>query len=160
MILEIFPAARILVSVRDPLENCWSCYKHLFAVPQHFAYDLVELGRYNNACRELIEVYSSAFPERLRIIHHEKLLAAPKAEIAQMLEFCGLGWENRCLDFYTGGGLVRTASSLQVRRPVQPFPRRDANRYRRFLDPLAATLASKTIAGPNTHRAGTSGEER
>ena len=148
LILELFPAARILVSVRDPLENCWSCYKHLFAGPQHFAYDLAELGRYNNACRDLIEVYAGAFPERLRIVHHEQLLAAPKAEIAQVLEFCGLGWESRCLDFHRGGELVRTASALQVRRPVQPFPRRDANRYRRFLDPLAATLALRNDSRP------------
>ena len=49
LIALILPNARIIHTVRDPVDTCLSCYSQLFTVEQGFSYDLGELGRYYRA---------------------------------------------------------------------------------------------------------------
>ena len=139
LITRLFPAAPIIISVRDPVETCWSCYKHLFAGQQLFAYDLVELAGYQNACGDLIAACAS-FPQ-VRVARHEEILMEPRAQIEGLLAFCGLEWEDGCLDVRPDSHLVRTASALQVREPLRDRPIGEAIGYSQWLQPLIDGLS-------------------
>ena len=59
LIRLILPNARIIHTVRDPIDTCVSCYSKLFTTGMNFSYDLVELGRYYLAYRELMDHWRS-----------------------------------------------------------------------------------------------------
>lgn len=139
LITRLFPFARVIVSVRDPLETGWSCYKTLFAGPQHFAYDLAELGGYQNVCSDLIAACALQFPQ-VRIARHEEVLSQLRAQIGALLGFLDLEWENGCLDTNQDNHLVATASALQVRAPITAVASSDANNYIQWLQPLSEGL--------------------
>jgi hypothetical protein len=51
LIRLILPNARIIHTMRDPIDTCVSCYSKLFTSGQDFSYDLAELGRYYRCYR-------------------------------------------------------------------------------------------------------------
>jgi hypothetical protein len=60
--------------------------------------------------------------------------------VRRLLEFCSLGFEPACLEFHKNERSVRTASSEQVRRPIN---REGVDQWRNFepwLGPLREAL--------------------
>ncbi len=54
----------------------------------------------------------------------------------QLVEFCGVPWEDQCLRFYESDRAVKTASKLQVHRPIYDSSVQRWRRYERHLAPL------------------------
>lgn len=139
-ITRMLPGARIVDCRRDPVETCWSCYKQLFApgrVP--YAYDLRELAAYWHDYDRLCRFWAEQYPQRFRMQGYEALLAQPEQEIRDLLSFCGLPFDEKCLNFHEATRGVRTVSAGQVRQPL----RRDTARtsaYGELLAPLREAL--------------------
>ena len=57
-----------------------------------------------------------------------------------MIDFCGLEWDERCLDFHNTQRSVRTASVAQVRQPIYRNSIGRWKRYEKFLQPLLEAL--------------------
>lgn len=140
-IRAMLPAAKIVDCRRDALETCWSCYKQRFAPGRvKYAYDFADLGAAWRIYERLSRFWAEAHPGHVRVQHHEALLAAPEAEIRDLLAFCGLPFDPACLDFHTVRRDVRSASAAQVQQPL----RRDTARARCYgerLAPLRAAIA-------------------
>jgi hypothetical protein len=51
-------------------------------------------------------------------VHYEAMICDPEAEIRALLSFCELPFEEACLTFHETSRTVRTASSEQVRQPI------------------------------------------
>jgi hypothetical protein len=70
--------------------------------------------------------------------------------VRRLLEYCGLPFEEGCLEFYRNQRPVRTASSEQVRQPIF----RDAvdhwRHYEPWLGPLKDALGPVLTFYPNT----------
>jgi tetratricopeptide (TPR) repeat protein len=117
LIAMVLPHARILYSRRDPVDTCLSCFSKLFdGYP--YAYDLGELGRYHRAHDRLMEHWRRVLPGMLLEVSYEDLVADLEGQTRRMLDFCGLDWDQACLDFHTTQRSVRTASATEVRRPI------------------------------------------
>lgn len=115
----VFPNARFIHAVRDPVDTCLSCYATHFHESQPFTYDLRELGRYYDACRKLMDHWKAALPEgSILDVHYETLVADLPGEARRMIAHCGLDWDDACLDFANTKRPVWTASAAQVRRPL------------------------------------------
>jgi tetratricopeptide (TPR) repeat protein len=113
------PDAKIIHIRRDPVDTCFSCYSKLFTSNIPYAYDLGELGRYYRSYDRLMQHWRATIPaETLLQIRYEDLVADPAAIGRQMIEHCGLEWDERCLDFHRNPRPVRTASAVQVRNPI------------------------------------------
>jgi hypothetical protein len=81
-------------------------------------------------------------------VSYEEMVARQEAVSRQLVAFCGLDWDDRCLAFHQSERAVQTASKLQVRQPIYT---RSVARWKRFeahLQPLHAALA----AAPSTAR--------
>jgi hypothetical protein len=57
------PNARIIHSVRDPIDTCLSSFSKLFSGDQPYTYDLAELGRYYRAYEALMEHWRGVLPK-------------------------------------------------------------------------------------------------
>ena len=83
--------------------------------------------------------WKQRYPDRVREQVYEDLLADPETQIRELLAFCDLPFEERCLDFHSTERRVATPSAGQVRAPI----RRDTARtdqYGALLDPLRLAL--------------------
>ena len=114
----ILPNARIIDARRHPLDCGYSNFRQHFARGQAFAYDLSDIGHFYADYARLMAHYDAVLPGRVHRVIHESLLADPEAEVRALLAALDLPFEDACLRFHENARAVRTASSEQVRRPI------------------------------------------
>jgi len=140
LIHMIFPNAPIIHCLRDPLDTCISCFTTNFAHQQDFSYDLVELGQYYRAYRDLMNYWEEALPGRFLTVRYEDTVANLEAQAKRLLDYCGLGWEDRVLDYHKADRPVWTASAGQVQKPIYTKSLQRWRHYEKHLGPLIEAL--------------------
>jgi tetratricopeptide (TPR) repeat protein len=135
------PGAKIIHSNRSPVDTCVSCFSKLFAAEQNQTYDLAELGRYYRAYHGLMAHWREVLPAGSFLdVRYEDVVADTETQARRMLEFCGLEWDPRVLDFHRTQRPVKTASSSQVRQPIYSSSVARWRNYEKYLGPLLAEL--------------------
>jgi hypothetical protein len=136
----ILPNAKIIDARRHPLDCCFSNFRQNFAKGQGFTYDLEHIGRYYADYVRAMDHYDRVLPGRVHRVIHEELLDDPEALVRAMLEYLGLPFEEACLEFHASSRPVRTASSEQVRRPINREGVDQWRPFERWLGPLTDAL--------------------
>ncbi len=116
LISLILPNALIIDARRSPMACCFSVFQQLFAEGQEFSYDLADVGRYYRAYVELMDHWDRVLPGKVLRVDYEDVVADLATQVRRILEFCGLPFDERCLNFHETERAVRTASSEQVRQ--------------------------------------------
>ena len=114
----ILPQAKIIDTRRHPMACCWSNFKQHFARGQDFSYSFDDLGRYYNDYAGLMAHWDTILPRHIHRAPYERMVLDTEAEVRALLSFLGLQFDPACLRFYDNRRAVRTASSEQVRRPI------------------------------------------
>jgi tetratricopeptide (TPR) repeat protein len=137
----ILPNAKILDARRHPMACCFSVFKQLFAHGQTFSYSIEEIGRYYRDYVELMSHWDSVLPGRVLRIDYEAVVENTEEQVRRMLDYCGLEFEQACLEFYRTERTIRTASSEQVRQPIYRSAVDQWRNYEPHLGPLKESLA-------------------
>jgi len=140
LIFHLFPNARIIHTVRNPFDTCLSCFFQNFTKGQHYSFDMLKLGHFYNDYNRLMEHWDVMFPGKIQTIRYESLLEDPERETRRMLDFCGLPFEDACLNFHETERVVKTASFLQVRQPIYKTSKNRWRNYASHLGELARIL--------------------
>jgi tetratricopeptide (TPR) repeat protein len=137
VIHTVFPKARIIYMQRDPVDTCLSCYFQKFATSINFTMDLADLAHYYREHQRLMAHWRAVLPAGTILdVPYEELVADPNLWIRKILEFLGLEWNDRCLDFSKTQRLVATASYWQVRQRVYKTSVARWRHYEKFIGPL------------------------
>lgn len=118
LILTCFPNAKVINTLRHPMDNCLGCFKQLWAMGQNFTYDLEDLGHYYNDYQRLMQHWHQQFPGRIIDVQYESVVDDLETHVHRLLDFCGLEFEEACLNFHQTKRAVKTSSSEQVRKPI------------------------------------------
>jgi len=145
LIALLFPGARVLHCVRDPLDTCLSCFFQDFGFRNAFSFSLENLGHYYAQYTALMDHWRAVLPIPMLDIRYETLVEHPSETIAGMLQFCGLEWDERCLAFHENPRIVETTSSEQVRQPLYANAVGRAAHYRQHLKPLVQSLRENGV---------------
>ena len=139
----MLPNAKFIDARREPMACCFSNYKQLFASGQQFTYGLEDIGRYYRTYVRLMDHWEQALPPgRILRMQHEDVIEDLEGSVRRLLDHCGLAFEPACVEFHKNERRVHTASSEQVRRPIN---REGVDQWRNFepwLGELRATLGS------------------
>jgi len=146
----ILPNAKIIDARRHPLDCCFSNFKQHFARGQGFSYGLEDVGRYYVDYVRLAAHFDAVLPVRVHRVIHERLLDDPEGEISALLQALDLPFEDACLNFHHNKRAVRTASSEQVRRPINREGVGQWLPYEPWLTPLKTALGSVLTQYPAT----------
>lgn len=142
----ILPSAKIIDARRNPLDCCWSGFKQLFAEGQEFTYGLEEIGGYYRGYVDLMNHWHDVLPEgRILKVQHEDVLDDLEGHVRRILDYCDLPFEEACVHFHETDRPVRTASSEQVRQPINTSGLEQWRPFEAHLDPL------KNALGPALH---------
>lgn len=137
----IFPEAKIIYCKRDPIDNCFSLYSHKFIELSHqYSYDQKVLVQYYKLHEELMEFWLGYFKKDIFILDNEELVNSQKRVSKELIDFCELNWESKCLDFHKTKRQVRTASIEQVRTPINNKSIGAWKKYESYLQELISNL--------------------
>lgn len=114
----LFPHARIIHCVRDPVDTCLSSYFHDFEAQNRFTYGLDLIGRYHRYVDRLMAHWTSVLPNPILRLPYEALVADQEGWSRRLIDFLGLPWDDRCLRFFDSERPVFTYSLWQVRQPI------------------------------------------
>jgi len=136
LIKALYPNARILHTVRDPLDTCLSIFCQPLRAELDYANDLKHIGHYYLQYRRLMNHWSERLGDDIVHVSYERLVKEPRGVIEPVLAFLGLDWDDACLSFHEVDNRVRTASLAQVRKPFYQSSSGRAENYARYLAPL------------------------
>jgi tetratricopeptide (TPR) repeat protein len=141
----MLPNAKIIDARREPMACCFSNLKQLFANGQEFTYSIDDIARYYRTYLDLMEHWDEVLPGRVLRVWHEDVVDDLEVNVRRMLDFCGLPFEPKCVDFHKTERSVRTASSEQVRQPIFREGLDQWKHYERWLAPLKGALGDALV---------------
>ena len=136
----IMPNAKIIDARRYPLDCCFSMFKQLFAQGQEFTYGLKEAGSYYSSYVKLMHHWEKVLPGKILRVNNEDVISDLDGQVKRILEFLDLPFEEECISFYETNRSVRTASSEQVRKPINKDGMGRWKPYAKYLKPLLNVL--------------------
>lgn len=149
LIRRALPNAKIVHLTRQPMAACYAMYKTLFKDGYPFSYDLEETGRYYIAYRRLMDHWQATMPGVIHTVSYEVLVADQIGETRKLLEYCGLEWQEACIDFHRNSSPTTTASAAQVRRRLYDS---SVSQWRSYAAPLAELNRQLRAAGIATEQ--------
>jgi tetratricopeptide (TPR) repeat protein len=136
LIRLILPNAKIIDARRSPMACCFSGFKQLFAEGQDFSYNLEDIGRYYQAYLKLMAHWDKVLPGYVLTVNHEDVVDDLEKQVRRMLDFCGLEFEQSCVDFHKTQRNIKTPSSEQVRQPIYKSATEQWRHFEQYLAPL------------------------
>tara|TARA_B100001142_G_scaffold50512_1_gene47785 strand:- start:3 stop:2012 length:2010 start_codon:yes stop_codon:yes gene_type:complete len=141
----IMPNAKIIDARRYPLDCCFSMFKQLFAQGQEFTYGLAEAGSYYKSYVKLMNHWDDVLPDKILRVNNEDIIEDLEGQVSRMLQFLDLPFEDSCITFYETDRSVRTASSEQVRKPINKSGMNRWKPYAQNLKPLLNGLGNELV---------------
>ena len=74
---------------------------------------------------------------------YEDVVADTEKEAKRLIEFLGLPWNDKCVDFHKSDRPVKTASVAQVRKPIYKTSVKRWKKYGDGLQPLVDAIEGK-----------------
>lgn len=141
LIEMLFPQARVIHCLRDPLDTCLSIWFHKFNTSHLYARDLYSLGRYYRAYEKQMAHWAAALTLPLMTLRYEELVEDVEGQSRRLVDFCELDWDDACLQFHTHERTVNTPSHAQVRQPIYRSAMQRWRHFEPWIGPLREGLA-------------------
>ena len=145
LIKLVLPNAKIIDARRHPMACCFSGYKQLFGEGQEFSYGLESMGNYYRQYVKLMDHWDQVLPGFVLRVQYEEVVENLESEVNRILNFCGLPFEDACLNFHQTKRSVRTPSAEQVRQPIYKSGLEQWTNYKEYLQPLIDSLGTEVM---------------
>ena len=146
LIRLILPNAKVIDARRHPLACCFSGFKQLFGEGQEFSYGLREIGNYYRQYMRLMDHWDGVLPGFVLRVLHEDVVEDLEGQVRRILAFCGLPFEQACVDYHATERSIRTPSAEQVRQPISRAGMDQWRHFEPWLGPLQEGLGEGTVA--------------
>jgi len=133
----LFPGSRVIHCVRDPRDTCLSIWFQPMTGNHPYTNDLDALADYYRQYQTLMAHWKTVVRVPIHEVRYEELVRDIATNARSLVEFCGLEWDERCLNFHENARVVTTPTYGDVRRPVHDKSVARWRHYERHLAPLA-----------------------
>ena len=145
LIKLILPNAKVIDARRHPMACCFSGFKQLFGEGQEFSYGLHQIGDYYREYVRLMNHWDEVLPGFVLRVQHEDIIEDLETQVRRILDFCGLEFEESCIEFHKTKRTVRTPSAEQVRQPINASGVGQWRNFEQYLDPLKIALGPELL---------------
>lgn len=142
LIASILPNARIVHVKRHPLDVCISCFKQNLAWP-YCNFEAI-IDYFSNYSR-MMDHWKNTLPIEIHTIRYEDLVAETERECHRIIEFCGLPWDDACLQYVSASHAVQSPSKLQVRQPIYQSSVGGWRHYEKHLQSVVEKLQERQL---------------
>lgn len=136
LIATILPNAPLIWMRRARLDNAWSCFRTFFIHGVPWSFSFSDIADHFKLEDHLMAFWKATLGDRLLIVPFEELIEEPALWTSRLLAHCGLSEEEAAFSPHLTERRVATASSLQVRRPINRDGLGAADPYREFMQPF------------------------
>ena len=136
IIYKLFPNARIIHCIRNPLDNILSIYRTNF-LNQSFSSSLNDISDLYLYHLKLMKEYKSKFGSIIYSYDHEKVVQNSKETIQDLINWLDWEWSEKYLSPQKSKRSVFTASSAQVRKKINPNSSGCWKQYKDLLEPIS-----------------------
>ncbi len=140
LIQLMFPNCKIVDARRHPMACCFSNFKQLFGDGQEFSYGLEEVGRYYSGYVDLMQHWENVLPGKILRVQYEDVVENLETQVRRLLDFLGLPFDQRCVEFHKTERAVHTPSAEQVRQPLYKSGLEQWKNFEPYLNPLKTSL--------------------
>jgi len=134
LIKLILPHSKIIHCHRNPKDNIFSIFKNYFSAGKiNYSHDLKETVEYYKLYYDLIKHWNNILPNFIHNIKYEDLIKNTRKQVKDLLYFCNLKWEDKCLEFYNTKRPIKTASDTQVRNKIYNTSINSWKNYEKYL---------------------------
>ena len=131
----IYPKSKIIHCVRNLEDICLSNYKNAFeAEVLKWTYNLDELLVFVKLYLDLMEFWNKKMPKDIYDLSYESLIENQKFETKNILKFCNLDWDSKCLEFFNTKIPIETVSIFQARQPIYKSSIKKSSKYPELKD--------------------------
>ncbi|WP_422926385.1 tetratricopeptide repeat-containing sulfotransferase family protein [Singulisphaera sp. PoT] len=116
-IATLFPRAKIIHCRRDLRDVALSCWMTNFSQVR-WASDIEHIVSRFQEYRRLMDHWREVLPVPIIDLDYEALVEDLEGHSRKLVEWCGLDWDEACLNYHQTRRSVKTASAAQVRRPI------------------------------------------
>ncbi len=146
LIRRLFPQARFILAERHPADAVLSCFMANFTLNHAMRSftDLEEAALTYDAAFRAWHRAVELFAPSAHAVRYERLVEDPRGELQPLVEWLGLGWDDRLLAHEETARTrtrVRTASYAQIGEKLYTRARGRWQRYRDQLAPVLPILA-------------------
>ena len=136
----LFPKATYIHCRRLPLDTCLSIYFQNFKRTLPYASDLSHIGDYYREYGRLMKHWRRVLPVKIQEVIYEDLITDQEKQSRELVDACGLEWNDKCLNFQDSNRSITTSSKWQVRQPLYKSSVNRWQNYQKFLGPLEEAL--------------------
>jgi len=136
LVAMAFPNARIVHCTRDIRDCGLSIFSHNFNETQSWSTDLNDIAYYWRGYQRLMAHFSHVSGLKIREVNYEETVADIEQQGRSLLDFVGLNWNAKVLDFHKSERAVQTPSRWQVRQPLYQSAKARWRKYESYLSTL------------------------
>jgi tetratricopeptide (TPR) repeat protein len=133
LIKKLFPNAKIVALLRDPLDNTMSVYKQHFSHGNDFSFTIDNILFYTSVYYSLLQHWQANNPGLIYQLHYAELVTDTEKTIRSLLTYCDLDYQQACLHFYKSKRRILTPSASQVRKPITTSALGSGDKYLPYL---------------------------
>jgi tetratricopeptide (TPR) repeat protein len=142
LLASLFPRAKFIHCRRDLRDVAVSCWMTHFEEVR-WANDQRHIASRFHEYQRLMEHWRKVLPVPLLEVDYEETVTDLEGVARKLVAWCGLAWEPACLAFQQAKRPVRTASAVQIRRPVFTT---SVGRWKHYEQALASLFAELNSA--------------
>ena len=131
-----FPNARIVHCTRDIRDCGLSIFTQNFNSTQRWSTDLDDIAYYWQGYQKLMAHFKQVSGLKILEVNYEKTVSKLECQSRRLLDFVGLPWDERVLNFHQSERTVQTPSRWQVRQPLYQSAKARWRNYESYLTPL------------------------
>ena len=137
----MMPNAKIIHCVRDPFDNILSIYRAHFAQGSRYSSSIEDTAKLYMVEKQIMHEYSNEFPNRIFTINYENLVSDSESTIRKLIKWLGWEWDNKYLSPELNTRSIATASSVQVRSPINTKSICSWKNYSTLLEPAIQIIS-------------------
>jgi tetratricopeptide (TPR) repeat protein len=137
-IAMLFPEAKFIHCRRHPGDVFISAVQTEMNEAHAYSYDPQDFALFHRHYLRLMRHWNEALPGRILDLRYEALVTSPREEVARLLAFLDLPWQEACLSPGANASTVRTFSRLQVRAAIHAGSVGRWKNYAQWLGPVLA----------------------
>jgi hypothetical protein len=145
IIANQMPNAKIIHCFRNPLDNILSIYRANFNKGNEYSSSLVDCAKVYLNQAEIMAEYKKKFKSKIYQLNYDSLVIEPNQEIRSLISWLGWRWNDKYLSPHLNLRSVSTASSVQVRSPINSKSVGGWRNYKEMLEPAMKIITQNKI---------------
>ncbi|MEP6067771.1 MAG: sulfotransferase [Paracoccaceae bacterium] len=139
----LIPDVRFIHLLRNPLDCGWSNYATHFKTGNGFSSRLDWIGHLIQISHDSAVDYATKLGSSFRFQSYKALVTDPETEVRNLLSHTSLDWNPACLTPEKAHRVQRTASMLQVRKPINKDALGKSQEFEQYLAPLVKAMGGE-----------------